>query len=208
MKFEYLKKIPIKKVKNSKVIIMLHWFGSNMYDLFWLNKYFSENYFLFSLNWCAQIWFNQNCRYMADFSTQTPKYDFDDVINAKNYIENFINYLKNIYEIDTLEIYLLGFSQGWIISFFCLYEIENISWVIWLSTRLLDEQKFLEVKNISIDKKVFLWHWTYDNIINLEKSLILKDYLIKNQVALTYKTYSIDHTIILDEIKDIVKFLG
>lgn len=206
--FEYLKKLPKTKKQTSKVIIMLHWFGSNMYDLFWLNSYFNEDDFLFSLNWITKMWFNQNCRYMADFSTQIPKYDFEDVKNAKSYISDFIDYLKNTYEIDGLEIYLLGFSQGWIMSFFCLNEIENISWIIGLSTRLLDEQKHWEVKNISKDKKVFLWHWNFDLVIKSEKSLILKEYLEKNSVIPTYKTYNMDHTIIWEEIEDILEFLG
>ena len=144
---------------------------------------------------------------MADFSTQTPKYDFENVKNAKNYINDFIDYLKNTYEIDGLDIYLLGFSQGWIMSFFCLNEIKDISWVIWLSTRLLDEQMLWEIKNISKDKKVFLWHGNFDLVIKSEKSLILKEYLEKNSVIPTYKTYNMDHTIIWEEIEDIIEFL-
>ena len=65
-----------------------------------------------------------------------------------------------------------------------------------------------EIKNISKDKKVFLWHGNFDLVIKSEKSLILKEYLEKNGVIPTYKTYNMNHTIIWEEMEDILEFLG
>ena len=205
MNFKYLKKIPENPKKSSKVIIMLHWIGSNMDDLFGLESEFSENDYIFSLNWINK-YFSWYSRYEAEFFNNTTFYDYNDVISAWNYIADFIKYLKNTYSLENREIYLLWFSQWAIISYYTLlYNTELISWVIWCSWRILNEFK---EKNTSLkNKKVFIWHWSFDEVIWVDKSLEVKTLFEKLNPNVTLRNYPINHTISNEEINDILEFL-
>ncbi len=205
MNFKYLKKIPRKSQDTSKVIIMLHWIGSNMDDLFGLENEFSENDYIFSLNWINK-YFSWYSRYEAEFFNNTTFYDYNDVISAWKYIADFIKYLKNTYNLENREIYLFWFSQWTIMSYYTLlYNPELISWVIWCSWRILKE--YLDLKTDLSNKKLFIWHWSFDEVIWIDKSLEVKKIFEKLNTGVTLRNYPINHTISNEEINDILEFL-
>lgn len=209
--FKYIKQVPNNASKNSKVIIMLHWVRSNADNMFNLSEYF-ENDYVFSLNWLYDLWSNSYAWYnMSYINWRTPVYNWAEVEIWYQYIVDFIEYVKNQYELWDREIYLLWFSQWSNMSYY-LYgkSPELISWIIALSGRFLKETAALNInKELYNNKKVFIWHGTSDDVIPVSVVGDLEVYINKSSVNPVIKIYdNMPHTIIPEEMMEVVKFLS
>lgn len=206
MDFSYIK----NNSSNSKVIIMLHWVWSNKEDLFWLSDFFEEEIWVFSLDWLFDLWHWRNAWYHLDFSFWKVKYDFNEVVLAWKYIVDFIDYIHEKYSVDYENIYLMWFSQWAIMSNYILsLYTDKIWWIISLSWRLLDE---MQIEKNKIEdykwKKIFIAHWTQDQVINIWEFEKLCNFYMEKWISVKSENYNIWHTIIKEEIDDIIEFIN
>lgn len=210
-KFKYLKKIPKNFTNDSKIIIMLHWVWSNADDLFSLSSYF-ENDYVFSLNWLHDLWVNSYAWYNMTYTNwRTPVYNSSEVDLWYRFIVEFIEYIKNEYNLWNKEIYLLWFSQWSNMSYYLYGKSPKlISWIIALSGRFLKETAQLNInKELYENKKIFIWHGTSDTIIPVSVVKDLEEYINKSWVNPVIKIYeNMSHTIIEEEMREVVKFLN
>ncbi|MBC7503993.1 hypothetical protein H7169_03400 [Candidatus Gracilibacteria bacterium] len=113
------------------------------------------------------------------------------------------------YGIDPEQIYLMGFSQGAIMSYYVLWRSpELIGGIIALSGRLLTE---IDVSNIDLrkynKKRVFIGHGTEDRVIPFAASELTSGFVRDIGLLPTLIYYPIGHTITQAEIADIVDWL-
>ena len=98
---------------------MLHGYGSNEYDLFSLSENINSNYLIISIRACIEMGGESYCWWPLSIDNQMKL--VMDVNQAKSSIKslnNFImNELANKFRFSSNEIYLLGFSQGCMISY-------------------------------------------------------------------------------------------
>lgn len=205
--FDYIKKLSLNK--NAKIIVMLHGVGSNKEDLFWLESHFWENYHIFSLNGLFDLWNNRHAWYHLNYSNIWPKYNPQEVIESYEYIRDFLEYIVKTYQVKNENIFLLWFSQWAIMSHYFLGKSpEYIRWIIALSGRYTDEIKKLKISPEKYkDKKVFIAHWILDTIIPVEDAYSLKKYIETMAISPAFFIYQMPHTIIQEEIKEILNFL-
>lgn len=98
---------------NNKLILLLHGYGSNEDDLFSFKPFIPKSFDIYSLRAPISIgfgyaWFNIN--FDNEFGVKSEK---SDVLNAKKYIESFLEIHSKNYK----NIYLIGFSQGAMLSY-------------------------------------------------------------------------------------------
>lgn len=148
--------------------------------------------------------------YRVDFSTGKPLYKKEDVEAAYEYIASFISEVIEKYSLQPEQIYLLGFSQGAIISYYTLWRLpENIGGIIALSGRILDEIDTSDVhKQIYQGKRIFIGHGTEDQMIGVGESEGARDFSRTLGIEPTYKIYSAPHAITKEEIVDIQKWIS
>lgn len=187
---------------------MLHGVGSNEQDLFWLLTHF-EDYFVFSLQGPFNLGMGRYGWYTLDFSTGKRVYKFSEVLVWFAHIKDFIEDISQKHHLFPEQIYLFGFSQWAILSYFMLFHTpEKIHGVIGLSGRVIEElhdQKVMEEKYEW--KKVFIGHGTLDNVIHPIEAQETEEFLQTLGITPTKKIYDIPHTISPQEIIDIQNWL-
>ncbi len=188
---------------------MLHGVWSNEADLFGLSEHFSENDYVFSLQWPFHLGWARYAWYRVDFSTGKPLYEFDEIMIAYSYITDFIKNISEKYSLKPENIFLMGFSQGAIMSYYTLARNPELIWgIIALSGRLLKELDSISIEMESYNwKKVFIWHGTEDTMMTVEQAEQAAEYIKKLGIEPTCKFYIAPHTITGEEIQDIVAWL-
>lgn len=140
-----------------------------------------------------------------------PIYDTSEIEKAYEFINIFIDYIVLEYSINSENIFLLWFSQWSNMShYFLTKNPEKIAWIIALSWRYLKETKelLLQKKESYSNKKVFIWHGNYDEVIRVEAIVDLQKHYENIGIVPIVKTYDIQHTIIEKEMREIVEFLN
>lgn len=207
--YNFLSHIPENPIKNSKCIIMLHGVWSNQDDLFALAPNFSEDTYIFSLQWCFSLGNSRYAWYPVDFSTGKPLYNTEDVEKGYQYISEYIRDIVEKYQLSPEQIFLMGFSQGAIMSYYTLYRSpELIGGIIALSGRLLAEIDISQIQKESYSsKRVFIWHGDQDRVISVESSHLAAQLVQDLSIEPMVRIYPIGHNISHDEISDIVGWL-
>jgi phospholipase/carboxylesterase len=147
----------------------------------------------------------------VDFSTGKPIYDIRDVERGLTEIVTCIEDVHTRHGISYESIFLMGFSQGAIVSYYTLYHApEKIGGIIALSGRILDElskQSTID-KEKYLTKRVFIGHGTEDRVIPLSASEIAAHFIESLDIIPVIKVYHAPHTITSLEIHDIIQWLG
>ncbi len=188
--YELLKPTNIEEGKKYPVVFMLHGMGSNERDLPPLLDGFEEEMFIFSLR--API--NQPPGY-AWFTFQTiGSPDRETVNNALHSLENFITYAEEKYPIDSEKIFLLGFSQGSIVSM--SYAIQNygrIKGVVALSGYIPPFIKEEHGTKTFEKLNLFVSHGIQDPVLPYQLATDSHAFLEKTKANVTFKSYQAGH---------------
>jgi phospholipase/carboxylesterase len=126
--------------------------------------------------------------------------------------ESIVAYVREVieqYDIDPEQLYLMGFSQGAIMSYYTLWRSpELIGGIIALSGRLLSEIDVETIdQSIYSTKRVFIGHGTEDRVMPVAASELTSEFIRDIGLSPTLRYYPIGHTISRDEIEDIVWWL-
>jgi phospholipase/carboxylesterase len=205
----FLSHIPEDVTPETKCIILLHGVGSNEADLFELKDSLDPDALIYSLRWPFSLWGGRYAWYPVDFGTGKPVYKTDDVDVWYREIVSLIDDIQEKYHLSTENIYLMGFSQGAIISYYTLISApEKVGGVIWLSGRLLVELRdfVLSGRDYSA-KRVFVGHGTADTIIPVDAVSVVEGFLQSHGIVTEMHKYNSGHTITFDELWDIRNWL-
>ena len=207
--YQYLiKNYPQKK--NSKILIMLHGYGSNYNDLISLSDFFGENYLYVSIQANHPLDLNSYCWWSLHFdSNNTLKSDFEQ---AKYSVENLNIFIQNQiiqkYNIKSENIVLLGFSQGAMLAYaLSLNFYDKYKKVIGLSGKILKEI----IKPVSTDKykdhKFYCSHGVLDQTIPIAYARKSSDWLYKNKIDHNYQEFESQHNLCLENIEAVKDWL-
>jgi phospholipase/carboxylesterase len=196
-------------VVNSKtpVLIMLHGYGSNEADLFSFASQMNSSCLVFSLRGPMPAGNNGYCWYPIDFlPNQQFRYDYKIAAVSRDKILSFISNACCAYRADSTNVYLIGFSQGAIMSYeLSLFAPGKIKGVIALSGRLMPETGAIKsdpkkVQNVSF----FIAHGKTDNIIRYDDGASVTKVLVsKGATDVSFRSYDMAHTITPAELGDI-----
>ena len=117
--FDYSVKESLTIDKNNKVIIMFHGYGSNKDDLFSFAKFMNPNFLIISIQAPIQMDYNSYCWWSLNLNNDMQlQMDVKEAKNSLNELNRFISEDLSVkYDFGLNQVYLLGFSQGCMISY-------------------------------------------------------------------------------------------
>jgi phospholipase/carboxylesterase len=178
-------------VKANYLIVFCHGYGADGKDLINIGNYWQrflpEFYFTSpnapntcSINPLGFEWFDL----MGD-DTKKINLELEDSISK---LSKFIDEKLKILNLDYSKLFLVGFSQGTMMSLhYALTNPKKIGGVIGYSGKIYDFDS-LE-KNIQSKPPILLMHGDVDNIVPLEEMMFAQDFLLKHKIDLKTKIF-------------------
>ena len=170
------------EIKNA--VILLHGYGGDGKDISMLSlnwKRHMPNTIFICPNGHEVCQINPSGFQWFDLTKDDPDYILEQSIKAENKIQNFINEIKQEFNLTNNKICLAGFSQGCMLSLNVgLISEEKFSCIVGFSGKIIDQNNLKgRVKNFS---DVLLIHGDADQVVPSTYLLEAKDFLIRNGI--------------------------
>ncbi|MGJ8745743.1 alpha/beta hydrolase [Polaribacter sp.] len=190
----YLVREPKTPIKNPPLLILLHGYGSNEEDLFSFAEELPEYFLIISAQAPYSMGFGAYAWYAINLDDVKGK--FSDLKQAKESIDKiavFIDEIKSKYNTNPDKTFLLGFSQGAILSYsLSFFYPSKIQYVLALSgyinTELLPE-KISDKTTTSY----YCSHGTVDQVLPVEWARKSKPFLDNLGLENVYSEYPVGH---------------
>lgn len=186
-------------------ILALHGRGSNEEDLIGLAPYLPDDFLwisprgTFSLGPSAYEWFQ---------ITQIGKPDPTRLANALRTIDIFLDEIIAAYPVDQDKLYLLGFSQGSIVSMsYALTQPQRIAGVI-AQSGYIPHESGLQIDEAGIKGKPFLLtHGIQDPMLPVDWARRSRDTLQNLQAVVEYHEFNMGHQVTAESLNVIATWL-
>ncbi|TMM28863.1 phospholipase [Polaribacter aestuariivivens] len=190
----YLVRQPKKASENPPLLILLHGYGSNEQDLFSFAEELPDELLIISAQAPLSMGFGGYAWYTINFDDVNGK--FSDLKEAKESIDKiatFIDEIKKKYNTNSDKTFLLGFSQGAILSYsLSFFYPKKVNYVIALSgyinTELLPQNMPTHLKT-----EYYSSHGTVDQVLPVDWARNTKPFLDKLRVENVYSEYNVGH---------------
>ena len=169
--FGYSVKESLSFDKDDKVIIMFHGYGSNKDDLFSFAKFMNPNFLIISVQAPIQMDYNSYCWWSLNYNNDMQlQMDVKEAENSLNELNRFISEdLSTKYNFGLNQVYLLGFSQGCMISYALSINFpENYKKTVGLSGKIPYEIINFDEKFDYSNHNFFCSHGVNDQVIPIE----------------------------------------
>jgi len=189
--------------KKYPALFIMHGIGSNEYNMLSLVDGLEEHFYIFSVR--GHLSQGPGFAYFTIQGYGKPHREvFDDGMDK---LINFIDYASEKYPLDSTKLYLLGFSQGAIVSMTLALTLNKIKGVLALSGYIPIFVK--EEYNINPDKNlaVFISHGEFDQVLPFEWGKENVEYFTKLGIPVTFNTYPEGHTVSEKNLQDFQKWL-
>ncbi|MBL7901472.1 MAG: prolyl oligopeptidase family serine peptidase [Bacteroidia bacterium] len=211
-KWVYKLREPLKKTsQRPPVLFILHGYGSNEEDLFDLAQTLDERLTVLSLRAPIELAQGSYCWYtLGRDQNNTLTYNYEEARSAKKQVMAFIQSLCQSMQLDSAQVFLMGFSQGAMMSYdLALSYPGKIKGVLALSGRLIEESKPKSIAPALLNTGFFIAHGSEDERIppaEAEKAVAyLKSKGIKD---IEYIVYPMQHVLNGKELIDLRAWLS
>ena len=194
MSLHYIVREPKKKIENPPLLILLHGYGSNEQDLFSFAEELPDNLLIVSAQAPYSMAFGGYAWYAINFDDTNGKFsDLKEAKDSIDKIDTFIDDIKQKYNTNPDKTFLLGFSQGAILSYSLSFFFPNkIQHVIALSGYVNTE---LLPKTISkeITTDYYSSHGTVDQVLPVDWARNSKIFIENLGLKIAYSEYPVGH---------------
>ncbi|MDQ3754287.1 MAG: alpha/beta fold hydrolase [Acidobacteriota bacterium] len=192
------------------LLLLLHGIGSNEDDLYGLAPYLDERFLIVSaraplaLGPMAYGWFN------IEYTPQGLSADLVQAEQSYQLLLRFIEELAEQYQTGDSGIYLMGFSQGAMMSLsVALTHPQKVAGVVALSGRLPTSAiAHLAAPEDLAGLPVFLAHGTDDFVIPIDFAREARESLAQIPIELTYREYRMAHQVSMESLADVRAWLS
>jgi phospholipase/carboxylesterase len=191
------------------LLILLHGVGSNEQDLMELASYLDPRFLVVSVRSPLTLGPGAYGWYPVMFTPQGAVGDTKQAIASREKLTAFLGEAVEAYGADPRRVYLLGFSQGAIMSLLVgLKRPDLVAGIVPMSGRLLPEALADRATDDALQGlSVFAVHGTRDNVLPVSGGRAIRDELSKLPVALTYREYDMGHQVSADSLADVSAWL-
>jgi len=192
------------------LLIMLHGYGSNEQDLFSFAQELPSELLIVSVRAPLSIGFGGYAWYSINFEADRDNFsNLEEANTALKSIDVFIEGLLDKYKPDPTRIFLMGFSQGTILSLaYALNHPGKIQHVIALSGYV--NQKLIKMPleaSTYRDLDIFASHGTVDQVIPVEWARRTPEFLDKLKIEHEYKEYPVGHGVAPQNFFDLLSWI-
>ncbi len=195
-------------LEKSKVIYLIHGYGADKNDLFSFADYLPANMTVVAMQAPYSMPFGGSAWYSIEIENGEHKSDAVQAKKSVTEIAKFIDSSVNEYGFDSENIFVLGFSQGAILTYsMVLNNPEKYKYLLPLSGFIMDE---IMPENFDKDYShldFYCAHGTMDGVIPIEKGRtggkLMKELNIKH----IYHEFPAAHSIAQKEFEEIIDWL-
>ncbi len=208
---EYLVRYPKKNIDNPPLLVMLHGYGSNEQDLFSFAEELPDELLIISAKAPLTLGFGSYAWYTIHFESNDAS-KFSDIPEAKeslSKIDAFIKEIKLEFKVNSKNVFLLGFSQGTILSTaFALNNPDKVQHVIALSGYVNQQLLIDDFKNNNFENlDFFVSHGTDDQVIPVEWARKTPGFLDALKINNSYQEYPVGHGVAPQNFYDLNKWI-
>lgn len=204
--FQYDVHLPAKMAIDKKypVVFTLHGKGSNEKNMFGLVAPLADDFIIIGIR--GHLPLGAGYQYYDLKSLGNPIREmFDEAVKQ---LTAFIHYATEKYPIDPEKRYLLGFSQGAILSMtLALTMGDQLKGIVALNGYVPEfvktEYELRSVKDVS----VFVSHGEYDSVFPVRIGNETAAYFMDQTPRLTFKLYASDHAVSVENQRDVLNWL-
>jgi phospholipase/carboxylesterase len=191
----YIVRQPKIEQENPPLLILLHGYGSNEEDLFSFATELPEELLIVSVRAPYDMNFGGFAWYAITLDANDEKFsDLDEARKSLTKIASFIDYVKTTYKTDSNNTFLLGFSQGAILSYALSLNYPNkVNHVIALSGYINDDLVPNNVNDLNITTDYYISHGTVDQVLPVDWARKAPEYLNANNLENVYSEYPVGH---------------
>lgn len=206
----HLVRQPMNEADTPPLLLLLHGIGSNEYDLYGLAPFLDERFLIISARAPNTLGPESYAWFEADFTPQGPVINPEQAEASRKTLIAFLNEAVTAYRADPKRVYLMGFSQGAIMSAsVALTQPELVAGVVLMSGRILPEIQPLIASHEELDGLPFLVvHGTADMVLPITHGRASRQLLSSLPVELTYHEYPMGHEVSQESLADVTAWLS
>jgi phospholipase/carboxylesterase len=206
----YLARAPRIASENPPLLLLLHGVGSNEHDLFSLTPLLDERFLILSARAPNTLAPGSYAWFHVTFTPQGPVANAEEAEASRQALIAFIREAVAAYGADAHRVYLMGFSQGAIMSAsVALSQPELIAGTVLMSGRILSELRPHIAPREALAKLRFLVvHGTFDTVLSIHHGRASRDLLSSLPVTLDYHEYEMAHEVSQQSFADVNAWLS
>ena len=190
----YVEKLPKLPAENPPLLILLHGYGSNELDLFSFADELPETLVIVSLRAPYKMGHGGYAWYDINLDSKNNKFsDLNQARKSLQKITTTIDYIKTKHNTNPNNTFLLGFSQGAILSYALSFNFPNkIEHVIALSG-YLNSELIPKENTQKIHTDYYISHGAVDQVIPVEWARKAGPFLDSKGLKNEYSEYPVGH---------------
>ncbi|MDA8951696.1 alpha/beta hydrolase-fold protein [Flavobacteriaceae bacterium] len=190
----FVEKLPKLPAKNPPLLILLHGYGSNELDLFSFADELPETLVIVSLRAPYEMGHGGYAWYDINLDSKNNKFsDLNQARKSLQKITTTIDYIKTKHNTNPNNTFLLGFSQGAILSYALSFNFPNkIEHVIALSG-YLNSELIPKENTQKIHTDYYISHGAVDQVIPVEWARKAGPFLDSKGLKNEYSEYPVGH---------------
>ncbi len=191
------------------LLVLLHGVGSNERDLLDLADYLDGRFFVISIRAPNPLGPDAFGWYPVNWTADGPIGDTQKAEASRQAILRFLPEAVAAYDLDARRVFLMGFSQGAIMSLFvALTRPDAVAGIVPMSGRLLPEALAQKAPDDALHGlPVFAVHGARDTVLPIGEGWTIRDELSKLPVALSYREYDMAHEVSAQSLADSAAWL-
>ena len=206
----HLVRQPIVKAEAPPLLLLLHGVGSNEDDLFGLAPYLDERFLIISVRAPNTLGPGSYAWFAVDFTPRGPVIDPAQAEASREALIDFISEAITAYGVDPNQVYMMGFSQGAIMSAsVALTRPDLVAGVALMSGRILPEIQSLMAAPEKLEGlPILVVHGIADSVLPIGHGRASRQLLASLPVELTYHEYSMGHEVSQESLADVSSWLS
>ena len=206
----HLVRQPIIEAGTPPLLLLLHGIGSNEHDLYGLAPFLDKRFLIISVRAPNTLGPGSYAWFEADFTPQGPVINPEQAEASRITLITFLQEAVTSYGADPEQVYLMGFSQGAIMSAsVALTHPELVAAVVLMSGRILPEIQPLIASHEELNGLPFLVvHGTADMVLPVSHGRASRQLLSSLPVELTYHEYPMGHEVGQESLYDVTTWLS
>jgi phospholipase/carboxylesterase len=190
-------------------LILLHGVGSNEADLMGLEAELDDRFLIVSLRAPIEMGYGSYGWYHVTFTPNGPSADPVEAKGSLVKLRRAVDEVIAAYDADPERVYLMGFSQGCIMSLgACLTEPRKFAGIVGMSGRVPIgiEDEIAKPSEMS-GLPILIVHGTADRVLTINEGRAIRDLLQKLPVKLEYHEYPMAHQVSRESLDEVKRWL-